>query len=60
MFLLGFSFPLSLIIPNTKMAESTEFIIEISTNIPNKKVRLCSGKYSRKTNNEVKTLLNWA
>jgi hypothetical protein len=30
----GFSFPLSLIIPNTKMAESTEFIIEISTNIP--------------------------
>jgi hypothetical protein len=43
------------------MAESTEFIIEISTNIPHKKkVRLCSGKYSRKTNNEVKTLLNWA
>jgi hypothetical protein len=46
-----------IIIPNTKMVESTEFIIEISTNIPAiKKVRLCSGKYSRKTNNEVKTL----
>jgi hypothetical protein len=30
----GFSFPLSLNIPNTKMAESTELIIEISTNNP--------------------------
>jgi hypothetical protein len=32
------------------MAESTEFIIEISTNIPHKKGNYC-GKYSRKTNN---------
>jgi hypothetical protein len=33
----GFSFPLSLNIPNTNMAESTELIIEIRTNNPNKR-----------------------
>ena len=32
-FLDGFSFPLSLNIPRTKIAESTEFIIETKTNI---------------------------
>lgn len=33
-FLEGFSFPLSLNIPKTNIAESTEFIMEISTNNP--------------------------
>jgi hypothetical protein len=34
----GFSFPLSLNIPNTNMAESTELIIEITNNPAIKKV----------------------
>lgn len=55
----GFSLPLSLNIPNTKMAESIELIIEIATKIPAiKKVISCRGKCSKKTNKELNNSSN--
>ena len=58
-FLEGVSFPLSLNIPKTNIAESTELIIEVSTNNPAiKTVIKGKGKCPKKINNELKILLN--